>query len=53
MIVLRIKYNVSEKHLAQCLVNSKHSQIMATVLSVIISKGQMLFSSKMLNLILK
>lgn len=42
-----------KKHLAQCLANSKHSQIMAIVLSIIIFKGQMLFFRKMLNLILK
>lgn len=52
MVGLRIKY-VSGKHSAQCLANSKQSQIMSIVGSIIISKGQMLFLSKILNLILK
>lgn len=49
-VVLRINYDVSEKQSAQCLANS---QIMAIVLRIIIAKGQMLFFSKMLNLVLK
>ena len=52
MVVLRIKYDVSEKHLVQWLANSKHSNN-GYGFNIIISKGQRLFSSKTLNLILK
>lgn len=44
MVVLRIKYDVSEKRLA----NSKHSNN-GYCFNIIISKGQKLFSSKTLN----